>query len=79
MRVAAPRFYQVTGKRLKKIDPMFETDKKTKVKKLIFDGKPETISLGSWNNEWVAELMAANVRKNVTEETWTIKVKCVSL
>jgi len=79
MRVATPRFYQVIGKRLKKIDPMFAVDKKTKKETLIYDGQPETISLGSWNNEWVAEMMAANVRKNVTEETWTIKVKCVSL
>lgn len=58
---------------------MFETDKKTKVKKLIFDGKPETISLGSWDSEKLAENYAANIRKNVTEETWTIKVKEIKL
>jgi hypothetical protein len=79
MRIAAPRTYQVTGKRLKKIEPIVMVDKKTKIETVICDGKPETISLGSCDTEVVAEMFAANIRKNVTEETWTIKVKEIKL
>jgi hypothetical protein len=74
-----PRIYEVTGKRLKRIPPMIAVDKKTKKETLIYDGKPETIPLGTWDNERVAEIYAENIRKNVTEETWTIKIKEIKL
>lgn len=73
--------FQVFGKHLVKTEPFLVTkafkdgDKHYKEGDVIWDGKPETISLGEWKDKKVAERFAENVRKNTDEKTWKIYIK----
>jgi hypothetical protein len=62
--------HKILGKRLIAIPPMYHF----KTGKLVYDGKPETISLGEWNDKKVAEMMAEHIRSQVDKKVWQIKV-----
>lgn len=59
------------GERLVPIEPM----RHFKTNKLIYDGKPETITLGAWKDKNVADLMAEHIRFGVDKKTWKIWVE----
>jgi hypothetical protein len=68
---AQPKQHKVIGQRLVAILPMHHF----KTGKLVYDGKPETISLGEWQDKKVAEMMAAHVRENCDKKCWKISVE----
>jgi hypothetical protein len=68
---AHSKSYKVIGQRLVAVPPMYHF----KTGKLVYDGKPETISLGEWKDKKVAEMMADHVRENCDKKVWKIWVE----
>lgn len=68
---AHSKTFRVVGERLVAIPPMHHF----KTGKLVYDGKPEKISLGEWQDKQVAEMMAEHVRENNIKKVWKISVE----
>ena len=72
----------IFGQRYHSYDPhILEKDVKDVGKKgdVIDDGQPKKVRLGGWDDEKMAENMAANIKKSVPPRSWKIWVESVKV